>query len=82
MIRNVTYRVIRATDILSETEMESLSAGSDFSWGDTDVVLVRLDNFLEVCKKHNFYVAKEIRQMDTGNRSNGFKCDIYVSLTD
>jgi hypothetical protein len=69
--KTVTLKVIGLRKLLDEDEVEDLSSCSDFSWGDTDVTMVSLQNFLKVCDKHDLHPTDGAESLDN---------DTYVDL--
>jgi hypothetical protein len=74
--KDVTYQVINLAALLDEEDRERLSACSDFSWGDTDIAMVTIQNFIRVCDKRNLCITDDLRRMS----KDVYWMDVYVDL--
>lgn len=67
-IRRVAY--VRLCEILSEEDLEiiELAIGHDFTWGDTDVVLVSQEALLDSIGRRFTWARRDVHEMEAAQR--------------
>lgn len=68
----VTFNILRLSEILSADDCEILTESPAFTWGDTNVVLVKLSEFLSVCDRLGIKPAPGTCEL--------IDADVYVAL--
>jgi hypothetical protein len=80
----ITFHILHLSEVLDDDDQDRLVSMSEFTWGDTDVVLVNLATFIEVCDKRGLTLAPGVRECQANRPVSlaGITATIYVDLTD